>query len=120
VLSDDAYLDACRRAKLIALTDWTLYPHMTRCWDMLLERVYGRLTHRPPFFFDLVDPSSRTDADIAGMLEVLKKFQACGDVILGLNGNEANIVSRVLGLPSADSSPGSLRVQSRAIRSALG
>ena len=98
VLADGVYLEACRRAGLIALTDWTLYPHMTACWRKLQTEVYVRLTHRPLFFLDLVDPSSRSGADIRAMLDAVPGFEPAGSTILGLNGTEANVVARILGI----------------------
>ena len=108
-LADGAYAVACAQARLIALTDWTLYPHMTAVWSLLQREVYARLTHRPRFFIDLVDPSGRAPADIRAMLDTLPDFEAAGPLTLGLNGNEANILARLLGLPvcnetAADSS----------------
>src|SRR5690606_30178281 len=63
LLADGAYAAACREARLIALTDWALYPHMTAVWQLLQREVYARLTHRPRFFIDLVDPSGRGEAE---------------------------------------------------------
>jgi sugar/nucleoside kinase (ribokinase family) len=100
-LRDGAYQAACQQAGVIALTDWTLYPHMTGVWRMLLQEVFARMTHRPHFFFDLVDPSSRTPEDIRAMLDTLSAFEPCGPVTLGLNGNEANILARLKGLEEA-------------------
>ncbi|MCB1106104.1 MAG: carbohydrate kinase [Opitutaceae bacterium] len=99
-LADGAYLRACQSARLIALTDWTLYPHMTAVWRLLQEQVYGRLDHRPHFLIDLVDPTSRAPADIRAMLDLLPGFEAHGALTLGLNGNEADLVARLLGRPS--------------------
>lgn len=96
-LEDGVFATACAEAKLIAITDWTLYPHMTACWEYLLERVFQKLPETPGFFFDLVDPSTRSDEDVSGMLEVLKRFGDCGHVTLGLNQNEANILSTLSG-----------------------
>lgn len=104
LLADGAYARSCHESKLIALTDWTLYPHMTSVWLLLQEKVYRKLNHRPAFFIDLVDPSSRAPADIHAMLEILPGFEATGPVTLGLNGNEANILARILGLPLCDES----------------
>lgn len=105
MLANRAYAAACERAQLIALTDWSLYPHMTAVWRLLRERIYARLKHRPAFFIDLVDPASRSEADIRAMLETLPGFEPCGPLTLGLNGNEANILARVLGLPPAADEP---------------
>ncbi len=100
-LRDGAFQAACRQAGVIALTDWTLYPHMTAVWRVLLREVFAQLAHRPHFFFDLVDPSSRSSDDILAMLDALSAFEVCGPVTLGLNGNEANILARLTGAAEA-------------------
>lgn len=94
-LGDDQFQRACQQASLIALTDWSLYPHMTACWKLLQEQVFATLKHKPHIFLDLVDPSSRSDADILAMLEALRDFEICGQTTLGLNQNEANILARL-------------------------
>lgn len=101
-LASGHYADACARARVIALTDWTLYPHMSAVWKLLQAEVYSQLPHRPSFFVDLVDPSGRSTEDIAAMLSLLGNFESSGPVTLGLNGNEANVLARVLGLPPCD------------------
>ncbi len=98
-LAEGAYAAACREAGLIALTDWTLYPHMTAIWRLLQAQVFAHLPHRPRFFIDLVDPSSRAVADIHAMLDTLPGFAVGGPVTLGLNVNEANLLARLLDLP---------------------
>jgi len=109
-LGDGAYLSSCRGAAIIALTDWTLYPHMTAVWQMLNREVYSKLTHQPQFFIDLVDPSSRSSEDILAMLEALPFLESNGRVTLGLNGNEANILARLLGLEAASDESSSERL----------
>ena len=120
VLTGGAYLNSCREAQVIALTDWTLYPHMTGCWQKLQKEVYSQLKHRPYFFIDLVDPSSRADTDILSMLQVLSGFERHGKTVLGLNGNEANILSRVLGLDLVGTNVATVKKQSAALRERLG
>lgn len=102
LLADGSYADACRNAGLIALTNWSLYPHMTAVWQFLQREVYAQLTHRPRFFIDLVDPSTHTEAGILAMLATLSGFEVTGPLTLGLNGNEANILARLLSLPRCD------------------
>lgn len=119
-LADGAFLEACGRARLIAITNWTLYPHMTRCWRRLLRDIFSRLEHRPWFFFDLVDPRSRSKADIRKMLDAMRDFEKCGHVILGVNLNEANAVAEVLGIARADEQPEPVSRQAHAIREKLG
>jgi sugar/nucleoside kinase (ribokinase family) len=100
-LTDGRFAAACAAAGVIALTNWTLYPHMTGVWRMLQQEVFSRLSHRPQFFIDLVDPASRSAADIVEMAAMLRDFEPAGPVTLGLNGNEANILCRLHDLPSA-------------------
>jgi sugar/nucleoside kinase (ribokinase family) len=100
-LADGGYARSCREARVIALTDWTLFPHMTGVWELLAERVFATLEHRPYFFIDLVDPSGRSVEDILSMAKVLPAFEKCGSVCLGLNGNEANILARIFSFTEA-------------------
>ncbi len=120
LLADGSYATACAQAKVIALTDWTLYPHMTAVWRLLQEQVYSHLTQRPAFFIDLVDPSSRSSADLRAMLDALPAFEANGPLTLGLNGNEANILARLFGLAASDDSPDAILAQAQALQSRLG
>jgi sugar/nucleoside kinase (ribokinase family) len=120
MLHDGSYAAACASARLIALTDWSLYPHMTAVWRFLQERVYARLTHRPAFFIDLVDPSSRSPGDLQAMLDTLPSFAASGPLTLGLNGNEANILARQAGLPTAEDDPTATQSLAQSLRSRLG
>lgn len=121
LLADGAYARACGEARLIALTNWTLYPHMTAVWRRILSDVYAGLRHRPAFFVDLVDPSGRLPADLRELLGLLREFEAAGPLTLGLNGNEANIVAKLLGLSScAEADAASSRVLAEAIRGRLG
>lgn len=120
-LADGSFMEACQAANLIALTDWTLYPHMTDCWLELNRRVFAQLSERPRLFLDIVDPSSRSEADIRAMLGAVGKFEAHCNTTLGLNQNEANVLSRLLGLPSERSPmPAAAALQAEAIRNGLG
>ena len=103
-LADGVFFQACESAQVIALTDWTMYPHMTAVWRMLQTEVFSRLDHRPHFFIDLVDPSSRSPQDILAMAAMLRDFEANGTLTLGLNGNEANILCRLHGLTECSGS----------------
>jgi hypothetical protein len=121
-LADGKFAAACAAARVIALTDWTLYPHMTEVWKMLQREVFSKLTQRPEFFIDLVDPSSRSAADIIGMTAILRDFEPAGRLTLGLNGNEANILCHLHDLPSAPSgaTPEDTLQQAFALRTLLG
>jgi hypothetical protein len=119
-LADGAFTAACAEAKAICITNWTLYPHMTACWRYLRQAVFAGLSHRPLFFFDLVDPSARSQADITAMLAELREFSRHGRAVLGLNGNEGNVIARLLGLPTQPEEPSAVIAQAVAIRERLG
>jgi hypothetical protein len=119
-LADGQYARACSRARLIALTDWSLYPHMTECWRKLQAEVFSQLRHRPIFFLDLVDPSSRSEADIKGMMDALRGFEEAGPTVLGVNGTEANVLARILGMPAAKEDISEIKNQAAALREKLG
>jgi hypothetical protein len=102
-MSDGRYAAACASAAGIVLTSWSVYPHMTACWQFLQREVYGRLTHRPRFFLDLADPAGRTSADLASMTDALAGFEAIGPTTLSLNGNEATRLAAALGVSGTTS-----------------
>jgi sugar/nucleoside kinase (ribokinase family) len=121
-LTADSFFNACAQAQVIALTDWTLYPHMTAVWRLLQSEVFSQLSHKPHFFIDLVDPSSRSKDDIRAMCSTLPGFEAAGPLTLGLNGNEANILCRLhdLSVAPSDVSPQEALRQADALRDRLG
>ena len=120
-ISDGRFQEICEAATLIAITDWALYPHMTACWDFLREEVFSKLSVRPRFFFDLVDPSSRSETDVREMLSALSRYAKVGEVTLGLNQNEANILVRVTGGSMVKvTEPGESSIQAAHLRDALG
>ncbi|MBA3684435.1 MAG: carbohydrate kinase [Planctomycetes bacterium] len=118
--ADGAYEAACRRAGLIVLNNWTLYPHMTACWRWLQEHVYARLDHRPWLFVDLVDPSGRAVEDVRAMLAALSVFQRTCETVFGLNLTEAAVIAGALGLPSPDRTAAGIAATAEAIRARLG
>lgn len=121
LLTDGCFAAACADAQVIALTDWSLYPHMTAVWQMLRREVFSPLTQHPHFFIDLVDPSSRSGADLMAVAAMLRDFEPIGPLTLGLNGNEANILSRLHDLPAtpAEPSPDAALRQATALREVL-
>jgi sugar/nucleoside kinase (ribokinase family) len=122
LLAGGAYIEACGLAHVIALTDWSLYPSMTQVWRLLQSEVFSHLTHHPAFFIDLVDPSSRSVADIRDMAAILREFERAGPVTLGLNGNEANVLCRAhdASPAPADATPERTLEQAFTLRELLG
>jgi hypothetical protein len=119
-LKGGGFAEACRSASLIALTNWTLFPHMTACWRLLQREVLAGLAVRTPLLIDLVDPSARSEADIRLMLETVTQFERDCDTVLGLNLNEARIIGRVLGLGELAVGEQAMGERARQLRTALG
>lgn len=78
-------------AQLIALVGWCNLPHATDIWKGFLNDIVSKSdpTSRH-FFFDLADPSKRSDGQIAEVLDVINAYAAHGTVTLGLNENETH------------------------------
>ena len=119
-LADGVFQQACAEAELIALTNWTLFPHMTDCWRCLQNEVFSRLPDRPWFFLDLVDPRSRGEAEIRAMLPVLSRFEDYGRCVLGGNLNEANVLATLLGLETVQEEGPAIADFCESLRRALG
>ena len=116
-MGEGAFLDAVSRADLIALTNWTMLPHMTDIYQNLVEKVLPNLgpkNHRC-FFFDLADPQKRSDSDLLSALHTIKRFQNHGHVILGLNLKEAQQVDRLLENTPLDPDSDGLKTMARRI-----
>lgn len=120
-LADGSFAAACGRAGALTFTNWTLYPHMTECWKLIQEEVISKLDNNPWIFIDLVDPRSRSEADIRAMLEVLPGFENGGRLVFGGNLNEANVMADLLDLPTVPDEEGpAVAEQAAAIREKLG
>ena len=79
-----------KSSSLVALVDWCNLPCSTDIWKGILEDIITN-TENPNhhFFFDIADPSRRTDGEIQEALQVIKGYSKFGKVTLGLNENEA-------------------------------
>ena len=107
-------------AQLVGLVNWTMVPHMSRIWSMLLDQVYSTGDRRAgTLFIDLADPEKRTPDDIAEALALLTRFQDRIDVVLGLNLKEACEVAQVLGFAPRRDPEGELTELAAEIRAAL-
>src|SRR6202012_5274485 len=65
------------KAKLIAMTNWTMLPFMSDVWIKLVNEVIKKAGKKErAFFVDLADPEKRTAADLLAALNLLSSFQA--------------------------------------------
>jgi sugar/nucleoside kinase (ribokinase family) len=118
------------RAELTAMVDesalfgfvnWTMLPHMSDIWEQLRTEIVPNVApRRRTFFVDLADPEKRTHADIAAAMEILTKYQATFDVVLGLNLKESVTILEVLGLPVPADPEAEIESIAKSIRARLG
>ncbi len=109
-----------RDAQLVAMVNWTMLPHMTEIWSLLLEEVIVKLPRgNRRMFIDLCDPEKRTVEDLRAALAVLQKMQQHVDVVLGLNLKEATQVNDALGLPTPMNAEAAVEALAVAIRAKL-
>ena len=93
----DAIQASLQKAELIALVGWCNLPHATNLWKGILELVAKIDYVSPPhFFFDLADPSGKTDESIENVLQLIASFGAIGKTTLGINENEAIQLHQIL------------------------
>ncbi|MDA0195672.1 MAG: hypothetical protein O2887_11810 [Bacteroidetes bacterium] len=85
------------KAQLIALVDWCNLPHATDIWRGFLDDVIRpHNLSKPHFFFDLTDPTKKSDLEIEEILHLIDSFNEFGTVTLGLNENEATKLQKAL------------------------
>lgn len=84
---------------LVAFVNWTMIPHMSDIWEVLLREIVPSWEAGSKLvFFDLADPQKRTRADILRALDLMQEFARRFPVTLGLNEKEAWEIAEVLGL----------------------
>jgi sugar/nucleoside kinase (ribokinase family) len=107
-------------ASLISLVNWTMLLEMNGILQKILTRIAPKLKGEERWiFFDLADPAKRTAEDIAGVLELIQKFQSSFRVILGLNLQESRQIGEVLGLKLRSDSHQHVADHAAAIQNAL-
>ncbi|HVR37173.1 MAG TPA: hypothetical protein VMS21_15125 [Methylomirabilota bacterium] len=96
----DRFAARFQSSDLIGFVNWTMIPYMSDLWQALLHELCPTLQGpRRKLFFDLADPEKRSREDLLRALELIVRFQAHFDVILGLNEKESYSISQALDLP---------------------
>lgn len=87
------------QADLIAMNNWTMIPSMSQIWTHLQQEILPELSaRRRILFFDLADPSKRTETDLKEALTILQGFTPFGRVVLSCNQREAVRLASVVGI----------------------
>ncbi|MEM9327349.1 MAG: carbohydrate kinase family protein [Bacteroidota bacterium] len=92
LVKDQVGLDQLRRltedCDVLALVGWCNPPHATAIWRGMLEEVIAFMDKKPKVFFDLADPSKKSDEQIIEVVNLMNEYAQTTEVILGLNENE--------------------------------
>jgi hypothetical protein len=108
-------IDSC---DLVASVNWTMIPAMNALWQLLLQKVFPKLTPKKRIFFvDLADPAKRKGDDLRQALELLKEIDRYFEVHLGLNFREAE---RILSLFHPEKKATDLKQLAQEIKQAIG
>ncbi|MGE9295112.1 MAG: PfkB family carbohydrate kinase, partial [Puniceicoccales bacterium] len=120
-MGEGAFLDACSRADLMAVVNWTMLPNLSNLFNDLCDKVFPNLGphENRQFFFDLCDPAKRSESDLRAALKSIARFQSYGAVTLGLNFSEAVQVANVLDVGAPEDEESSLKAGAQRIRQAL-
>ncbi|MEM9443734.1 MAG: carbohydrate kinase family protein [Verrucomicrobiota bacterium] len=110
-----------RKSHLCALLNWTCLPGWESILSWFVEEILpplGRNQERL-FFFDLADPSMHSLDELKNVLQLIRSFETFGQVVLGMNLNEVQQISRALQIQPPESEPDSLKASLEAIRAEL-
>ncbi|MFA8434589.1 MAG: PfkB family carbohydrate kinase [Marinifilaceae bacterium] len=89
------------KSGLITFNNWTMLSEMNTIIEGMLE-ILSELDQKPGVFVDLADPQKRTDDDIKGVLELIRKLGEQTQMILSMNKNESFIVAGLLNIEEED------------------
>ncbi|MEM1222185.1 MAG: carbohydrate kinase family protein [Verrucomicrobiota bacterium] len=122
VIGKSALIDKVGQTRLCCFLNWTCLPELESIMAWFLKDLLPAVSKEAEriFFFDLADPSMRSDEDLRRVLRLIGKFEAFGQVVLGMNLNEAQQVARAFSIPEPSSDADSLCSALEAIRSELG
>jgi len=89
----DSLINFVDEATQIALVDWCNLPYSTDIWKGILKEIMPNIHEKKRhFFFDIADPSRRSDEELTTVLDIIGEFNKYGKVTLGLNENETEKV----------------------------
>jgi sugar/nucleoside kinase (ribokinase family) len=103
----ESIIQHCMDSQLISIVNWSGIFNINTILNGFLEDVFPKIQKQALadklLFFDIADPSARTEADLLIFIDMLQRFSQQTKVLLGLNEKEMRIVFDILGLRSDSS-----------------
>lgn len=84
------------KSDLAAFLNWSEIPHAEEIWSGIYELIASYINKSNWALFDLCDCSRRSEEALKSILRLIRLYSEKERVILSLNANECNAVSRVL------------------------
>ena len=98
-LGAERLADLLRRSEILCLVNWSELIHASEVWRELLQFAIARqIAGDKTVFFDLADCSLRSVADIRECVSIMADYSRHFKTVLGLNRNEAQILSKTYGI----------------------
>jgi hypothetical protein len=88
--------------RLISFLNWSEIENSSQIWEGVLNEILPSIIHTGPktfFFTDFSDCSRRSKQDIQFAIKLLGRFREYFKVIISLNQNESDLISKALGVP---------------------
>jgi hypothetical protein len=88
--------------ELISFLNWSEIENSSQIWEGVLDEILPATVHagpKPYFFTDFSDCSRRSKGEIQFAIDLLGRFKDYFKVILSLNQNEADLISKALNVP---------------------
>jgi hypothetical protein len=88
--------------RLISFLNWSEIENSSQIWEGVLNEILPSIIHTGPktfFFTDFSDCSRRSIQDIQFAIKLLGRFREYFKVIISLNQNESDLISKALGVP---------------------
>ncbi len=99
--------------QLVSFLNWSEIQNSSQIWKGILDEVISSMSFsgvRPYFFTDFSDCSRRSKEEIQLAIALLGRFKKYFKIIISLNQNEAEIITKSLDLPDNDSDEGSIKM----------
>lgn len=96
-VGEEAFAQRLAGSDLWAFLDWTALPRMGEVLAYILEHMGAVFAKDKYVLFDLIDPQTRTQEDLQGVLAQIRRFSERSRGVLSMNIKEARQIGAALG-----------------------